>query len=263
MKTFGPGSFDYEQALLAAGLTDLLVVHRQSTGSTNDDARVVASESPLAAAAIVVAETQTRGRGRGSNIWLSPAGSIALTITMPDVLASRLGVLPLGVGSAVVATLRQLGAKAFVKWPNDILIDDRKVCGILCESSLLAGTARVFLGVGINVEAGAVDPELASQATSLGEHGIRPDRPSLVADIALRVVALVRGERSDADIVTMWKAVAVPWWGEPAVFLEGDVEQRVTLIDVNPLGQLVVREASGALRALVSGEVRRIRTVSA
>jgi BirA family biotin operon repressor/biotin-[acetyl-CoA-carboxylase] ligase len=242
------------------------VFHRRSTGSTNDDARALAaSRLPLldGASALVVAETQTKGRGRGANVWLSPEGSIALTITAPGVEARRLGVLPLGIGSCVVGALRQLGASAWVKWPNDILIEGGKVGGILCESSVLSGAARVFIGVGINVEALPPGYESASSATSLSAQGLRVDRPSLVADITARVLRLIRSEASNPEIVQEWKTMSVPWWGDEVTFIEGALERRVTLIDVNPEGQLVVRDEDAVIRSLASGEVRRIRTSGA
>jgi BirA family biotin operon repressor/biotin-[acetyl-CoA-carboxylase] ligase len=250
--------------MAAAGLSDVAVFHRQTTGSTNDDARAIAaSDLPVLKAAIVVAETQTRGRGRGANAWFSPKGSISFTITAPGVDVWRLGVLPLGVGAAVVGALRHLGASAAVKWPNDVLIDGRKASGILCESSLLSRTARVFIGIGINVEAASVDPRETPHATTLAAHGIKVDRPSLVADITARVVALIRGHEAGAQVVAGWKAVSVPWWGQEVTFVEGESEKRVTLLDVNPEGHLVVRDEGGAVRSVVSGEVRQLRSVSA
>lgn len=248
--------------MAVAGLSDITVFHGQSTGSTNDDARAIAAKGLPAiepAAAIVVAETQTKGRGRGSNAWLSPMGSIALTITVPDVPVSRLSVLPLGVGSSVVSALRAKGAPAFVKWPNDVLIEGEKVCGILCESSLLSGRACVFIGIGLNVEAAPAGSEAVTGATTLAAHGIKVHRPTLVADITARVMALIRSDATGARIVEGWKAVSVPWWGEEATWVDGDAARRVTLLDVNPEGQLVVRDEGGAVRSLLSGEVRRLR----
>ncbi len=262
--TLGPS--DYERALAARGLDEVAVFHRRTTGSTNDDARqLVSTRLPFieSALAIVVAETQTSGRGRGSNTWSSPPGSIALTITLPGVNVSRLGVLPLGVGACVVAALRDLGAPAFVKWPNDVLIDGLKVCGILCESSLLATTARVFIGIGINAEAGGAGEGPDSRATTLASHGVAADRPALVADITHRVLDLVRSERRNPEIVADWKQVAVPWWGEEVTCVEGEVERRFTLLDVNPEGQLVVRDGASVVRSLVSGEIRRLRAAGA
>lgn len=256
------GPADYERALAAVGFNEVTVFHRQSTESTNDDARsVVASRLPSPeTAAIVIAETQTKGRGRGANVWFSPMGSISLTITVPGVEVARLSVLPLGVGAAVVGALRDLGAAASVKWPNDVVIEGGKVCGILCESSLLSGTARVFVGIGINVEALEVEAGMAPHAATLAAHGVVVDRPALVADLTRRVLALIRGGATGAQIVADWKAVAVPWWGQEITFAEGDIEKRVTLLDVSPEGRLVVRDEGGVVRSFASGEVRQIRT---
>lgn len=266
MNSSNPGPGDYERALRDAGLTDINVFHRQITGSTNDDARATIGSWPAlleTASAIFVAETQTRGRGRGANVWLSPRGSISLTITTSGIEASRLSLLPLGVGVAVVQALRDLGARAEVKWPNDVLIDGGKVGGILCESSLLAGTARVFVGIGINVDAASLDPSAVPGATTLGSAGLRVDRPALVADLTVRVLRFLRESPPGKAVVESWKAVSVPWWGEPATLVDGGVEQHVTLLDLNPEGQLVARDASGVVRTFTSGEVRKIRVAGA
>lgn len=255
----------YERALAAAGLSEVRVFHRRSTGSTNDDARALVGTDrfdPATPATLIVAETQTRGRGRGGNTWSSPEGSISMTLVTPVLPASRLMLLPMGVGAAVVEALRALGARASVKWPNDVLIGDRKVCGILCESSLGDGVARVFVGIGINVDAGATDARVAARATTLANEGIRVERPVLVADVTRRVVALLNSTEASAETVRRWKELSAPWWGEEATLLEGTMRQRVTLLDVGPEGQLIVRDRNGVVRPLVSGEVRRIRPVT-
>jgi|CXWL01.1.fsa_nt_gi BirA family biotin operon repressor/biotin-[acetyl-CoA-carboxylase] ligase len=267
MKDTGLGRVDYDRALAAAGLAQVEVFHRKTTGSTNDDARALEASKgrdPRAGVALVIAESQTQGRGRGANTWSSPKGSIAMTLMACGVDASRLSVLPLGVGAAVVASLRALGVPAVVKWPNDVLIDGRKVCGILCESSVLEGAARVFIGIGVNVEAATFEPEVATRATTLADHGLIVDRPALVADIARRVLEAIRDQRPGAYIVEEWKAASVPWWGEAVTLIEGEGAGReVTLLDVNPQGLLVVRDDLGVVRSLVSGEIRGLRKATA
>lgn len=257
------GRADYERALAAVGLGDVRVLHRKTTGSTNDDARALeASEGrdPGEGAALVVAEAQTAGRGRSGNVWSSPRGSIAMTVLVCGVDTARLAVLPLGVGATIVSSLRALGVPAEVKWPNDVLIDERKVCGVLCESSVLEGMARVFVGIGVNVEAAGFEPEVAARATTLADHGLVVQRPALVADITRRVIEVIRDPRPGEQIVDEWKRVAVPWWGQMVTLVEGPgLTREVTLLDVNPQGQLVVRDNLGVVRSLVSGEVRGLR----
>jgi len=258
MTTASLGAADYERALAERGLSDVTVVHRESTGSTNDDARALAEDR---LPALVIAETQTKGRGRGSNRWLSPEGCIAFTLTVAGVAGSSLGVLPLGVGTCVAEALRALGAPARVKWPNDVLLDGLKACGVLCESSLLGGSARVFIGVGINVDAAPGGTE--AMGASLADYGIDVHRPALVADITARVLGLIRRGLAGPAVVEAWKSISAPWWGEEVTFVEGESERRVTLLDVNPEGQLVVRDQNGVVRSLLSGEVRRMRTAHA
>lgn len=259
------GLADYERALTAAGVTDLQVAHHATTGSTNDDARALvgsSAEGGDASSYLVIAEEQTKGRGRGGNVWLSPQGSISMTLTVAGIPVDRLGVLPLGVGAAVAAAVRGLGITASVKWPNDVLINGLKACGILCESSLLGPRARVFIGIGVNVEDGSARLDADLNATAVSEHALAVDRPALVADIAARVLTMIRGDASNSEIVGEWKGVSVPWWGEDVTLLDGGVERRATLLDVNPLGQLVVRDEGGVVRSLVSGEVRQLRVVN-
>ena len=258
------GAGDYQRALNDVGLSDIEVIQHATTGSTNDDARaLLADKGREHACILVVADEQTKGRGRGGNLWFSPRGSISMTLSVPAVGARMLGVLPLGVGASVVASLRELGACADVKWPNDILVNGLKVAGILCEATLLGGTARVYIGIGINVETEAEDQGLRATATSLGAHGIRVDRPALVGQITARVLELVRAQADNAAIVAAWKAVSTPWWGEQVSLRDGGVERCVTLLDVNPDGQLVVRDEAGVVRSLVAGEVQQLRRVNA
>ncbi len=259
-----PSQSDYEQALAALGLGSVIVVHRDSTGSTNDDAKEIAAQlSPSdKSLLLVVAETQTRGRGRSGNVWFSPRGSISLTLAIPDIPPARLGVLPLGVGVCITRALGSLGLAARVKWPNDILIGDQKVCGILCESSIARGAARVFVGVGLNVEAGDGGAAMVRGATSLGAHGVATERATLVADIVGRVTALVQGGQAAEAIVAEWRTASIPWWGEEATLSEGGVDRRIIVVDVDPEGRLVVRDEGGGMRTLISGDVRNVRVIA-
>ena len=141
------------------------------TASTND----VAREWALAGApdgALVVAARQTRGRGRRERIWDSPAGSglYASFVLRPDGPADQAPNLAIVAGMAAFRALDKAGVKDLrIKWPNDVLANGRKICGVLVEPRLGAGRIEFAVaGIGINVgqAAGDFPPELRTTATS-------------------------------------------------------------------------------------------------
>ena len=141
------------------------------TASTND----VAREWALAGApdgAVVVAARQTRGRGRRERIWDSPAnaGLYASFVLRPDWPAEQAPNLAILAGMAAFQALEKAGVKNLrIKWPNDVLANGRKICGVLVEPRLGAGRIEFAVaGIGINVgqAAGDFPPELRTTATS-------------------------------------------------------------------------------------------------
>jgi len=129
---------------------------------------------------VVLAEEQTSGRGRDGRTWRSPAGGVWLGMLLrpplpaAGVLSLRIGLVLADVVEAVlgVRPTAPSGPRAGVKWPNDVLVDDRKVAGILCESRW-QGDALQWLGVGIGINvANEIPVELAERAVALRE--LRP-----------------------------------------------------------------------------------------
>lgn len=145
------------------------VRHRAVTESTNKDALTGAPGD------VFTADLQTAGRGRLDHRWLSPPGEnlmMSAVIGVVGMSPEEVATLPLVVGLAVVeaaeALLREHDAAEIadsirIKWPNDVLVGDRKVCGILCERK----DDRVIAGIGVNVNQTMFDPEIAARATSL------------------------------------------------------------------------------------------------
>jgi BirA family biotin operon repressor/biotin-[acetyl-CoA-carboxylase] ligase len=159
--------------------------HRARVGSTNDWAKELAAAG-APEGTLCAAEAQSAGRGRRGRSWLSPAGglyfSLVLRPQLPPAAVPRLTLM------AAVAVARAIGPAAAIKWPNDILVDGRKVCGILCELQAeddLLGAA--VLGIGVNT---ADSPDLAAVG-SAGSLRV-PDRALLLRSILLRAPALRR-----------------------------------------------------------------------
>ncbi|MFB8273948.1 biotin--[acetyl-CoA-carboxylase] ligase [Nocardia colli] len=126
----------------------------ESTGSTNADLIARAGE-PDADRAVLLAEAQEQGRGRHARTWVSPPRaqiSLSLLVRLDGIEPAVLGWLPLLTGIAVVDALRATaGVAANLKWPNDVLIDGRKVAGILAEVATGNAAPAVVIGMGLNV----------------------------------------------------------------------------------------------------------------
>ncbi|MFR9753489.1 biotin--[acetyl-CoA-carboxylase] ligase [Nocardia sp. 004] len=126
----------------------------ESTGSTNTDLIARATE-PDIGNAVLLAESQSHGRGRHARAWVSPPRAqlaMSLLVKLDGVAPAALGWLSLLTGIAVVDALRATaGVSAELKWPNDVLIDGRKVAGILAEVATGGAAPIVVVGIGLNV----------------------------------------------------------------------------------------------------------------
>jgi BirA family biotin operon repressor/biotin-[acetyl-CoA-carboxylase] ligase len=122
------------------------------------------------AGTVVLADEQVAGRGRQGRVWHSPrGGGIWLGYLVRPVRATESGVLSLRVGLAIADALASLDVTARLKWPNDVVVEDRKLAGVLCEARWAADKLNwIAVGVGINVR-GPVPEELSSQAIALSE----------------------------------------------------------------------------------------------
>ena len=134
--------------------------------STNDVARALAAAG-AAAFTVIIADAQSAGRGQHGRIWTAaPRSSVLMSVVLPTSAADT-STAPLRVGIAVARALEHAaGVPARIKWPNDILIDGRKVAGILCEGVIAGERSFVVAGIGVNVTQAAADLPVPA-ATSL------------------------------------------------------------------------------------------------
>ena len=146
------------------------IVYFPETDSTNRRAKQLAQEG-AAHGTLVLADTQTAGRGRRGRGWISPAGDgIFMSLLLrPQIHPSQVAKLSLLTALATANTIaRETGLDARIKWPNDIVISGRKVCGMLLEMTADEHAVYdVVAGVGINVHQREFDPEIAHTASSL------------------------------------------------------------------------------------------------
>jgi len=157
-------------------------------GSTNDVAREWA-ESGGPHGAIVITEEQTAGRGRFAHRWQAPPETgllFSLIVSLDKIRAEMLNILPLTIGVAVAEALEKFGVpEVKLKWPNDVLINGRKVAGILSEAIWNGQTpVLAIVGIGLNVRVDFSGTELAEHAISLEPASGRPvDRAELLASL--------------------------------------------------------------------------------
>ncbi|HET6414516.1 MAG TPA: biotin--[acetyl-CoA-carboxylase] ligase [Anaeromyxobacter sp.] len=239
--------------------------HFEVISSTNDHARELAEEG-AGHGEVVIAEAQTGGRGRRGRPWVSPPGknayfSVLLRPDLPPVRAPELTLL----GSvAICDALRQANVPATIKWPNDLLVAERKIAGILTElASEPERVHWVVLGVGVNVNAAPSDfpEELRPVATSIFiERGSKAPRALFVAACLTALEGwLDRYEEEGFDPVRRaWRERSSTLGREVRVKAEGrEVLGRAEDIDAS--GALLVRSGEGVERIL-SGDVVHLRT---
>ena len=159
----------------------------ESIDSTNSCARAL-GDAGTAEGAVVVAEHQTSGRGRLGRTWLADPGTSLLfsVLLRPSITLETAGLLTLYASAAIArAVERCVGLSVECKWPNDLLLQGRKFCGILIENSFQqSGLAYSVIGAGINVHQAEFPPEIADRATSLSrETGRALDRDKIFQSV--------------------------------------------------------------------------------
>lgn len=244
----------------AAAALGVPVERHRAIGSTNDEALRRAAEG-APEGLVVVADEQTAGRGRlGRAWWGAPGESLLFSLLLrPGIPASRYPLLGIAMAAAVAeAGSETAGVPLRVKWPNDVLHEGRKLCGILAEArSGGGGAAALVIGVGVNVSqrAEAFPPELRERATSLrvAAEGRTVDREALLAAILARFDRYRRIAREEgAAALREALAPRLPGRGEAARVTMGDRVVSGTIEEVTENGALRIRESDGKSVVTVS-----------
>jgi BirA family biotin operon repressor/biotin-[acetyl-CoA-carboxylase] ligase len=222
-------------------------------GSTMDVARELAKKG-AAQGTIVIAEAQTHGRGRLSRDWLSPKGGIYLTIILrPGICPAYAPRMNLMAAVAVAATIRKLfGLMTELKWPNDVLIAGKKVCGILAEMDAEMDIVN-FVNVGIGINANSSVTSFENRATSLKEAlGREISRKelltALITEIERRQPLLMK-----ADLLEEWKRLSATLDQDVRV-MSLDEEVMGRAIDIDATGALILKGRDGSLRTVLVGD---------
>lgn len=212
--------------------------------------------------ALVVADMQTAGRGRRGRTWSSPAGlNVYFTLILkPQYVPDKASMVTLVMALAVAEGIRETcGVEAGIKWPNDIVANGKKVCGILTEMSVERDFIHhVVIGVGINVGLQEFAPELAATATSLqAECGRKVPKAALVANIMKafeKHYEVFRGKADLSGLIGSYNEMLVNRDREVRV-LDPKGEYSGIARGINEVGELLVELPDGRVEKVYAGEV--------
>jgi BirA family biotin operon repressor/biotin-[acetyl-CoA-carboxylase] ligase len=241
------------------------VLRFESLPSTNTELSRLASEGAEEGVS-VVADEQTAGRGRLQRAWSSPKGAgLYFSILLRPKIATNYW--PLITMMAAVAVYDALGdacrLQADIKWPNDLLSGERKICGILAEAIETPSGRAVIVGIGINLTQDAYPAELAGVATSISEATSRPaDREVLITALLRWLThwySLLNEPAGPESIVNAWTNRSSYAFGRVVQVSNGDEVWQGTTSGIERDGALRLRTASGETKVVRAGDVSSLR----
>jgi len=238
----------------------------ERTGSTNDDALAWAAAG-APDLALVYAEQQTAGRGRANRHWFTPPGAaLAFSLVLRTLpvearstsLLSALGAL------AVCEALAELGLDPEIKWPNDVLLNRRKVSGILAESVWMGERLQnVVLGIGVNIQPEAVPPPdqlnfpatcLQAESLTLQSSATALDRAALLGQI-LQALLYWRGLMASEIFLRAWQSRLAFRGEQVEIWAEGQMIQAGRLEGLGKDGSLRLTSSQGQDSSIKFGEL--------
>lgn len=243
------------------GLPDKIrLICKEETDSTNTDVKQAAL-SGQEEGYTVLAEKQTAGKGRRGRVWTSPSGTnLYFSILLkPEIAVDKASMVTLLMGMAAAGAIESIGLPAKIKWPNDVVVNGKKVCGILTEMNFLDdGSYAVTVGTGINVNQEQFPEEIRKTATSLKlEKGAFLEREELLTEVLCRfweVYSRFKKDGNFAELREEYEKLLVNR-GRAVEVLDPKGAWRGIAEGINDTGELMVRHEDGRLEAVYAGEV--------
>jgi len=243
------------------------IVYLDSVDSTNNYAKKIALEG-CGEGTLIVADRQTGGRGRLGRDWISPGkkGIWMSLVLRPDIPFEEVQMVTLAASVAVVQALFEVAQiEAGIKWPNDIILDGKKVCGILVEMNMeIESINFLVLGIGLNVNQQKEDfpEELLDRATSLKMYleatGVQKllKRSEIIAAILLKFEEIYDKVKGGAfeEILSEWKKYSVTLGREVSIIYKNE-QYRGIAQDLTKDGKLIIKCEDGSVKEVFSGEV--------
>lgn len=233
----------------------------KEVSSTNTVAKFL-SQHGVESGSVVISERQTDAKGRSGKAWASPLGGVWLSfILYPEVDHSKLPMITLAAGVAVAKALEKIGVEnPEIKWPNDIMINGKKVCGILTEAVAKFNTIEnIIVGIGIDANLNVTDfpEELQEGTTTLKEYFGKNIDENLLIKILLEELEKIKNLFNDKEYEAILKE-----WRKRSYTIGKIVEVRkpfnsyydAYVVGIGKEGALVVEKIDGTLEKVISGE---------
>ncbi len=232
------------------------LLYYPNLSSTMDEAGKL-GEGDAEEGAVVVAETQTAGRGRQGRNWVSQPGNLLVSVLFRPTLEALPFISIIGGVAAARAVRKVTGLEPQIKWPNDLLIQGRKVAGILAESAIAGDSVwYAVLGVGMNVSLNTDQTEeIASFATSVNAAaGKVVPREDLLRQFLMDLDALYLALGQDQSPIEEWQGL-LSTTGQRLEATWGNESFIGVAEGTDPMGNLLLRQDDGSLLTLTAGDV--------
>jgi BirA family transcriptional regulator, biotin operon repressor / biotin---[acetyl-CoA-carboxylase] ligase len=228
--------------------------------TTMETARELAKKG-AAEGTVVMADTQTAGRGRLARTWLSPEGNLAMSVILKPAL-KNLPQLVMIASLAVVRAIKRVAClETHIKWPNDVMIKGKKVCGILIENEVKGGKVNfAVIGIGINVNFNPPDfPEIADIATSLShEVGTEISNVELTSTVLFELEKLYLEAQAGFPVHKEWQE-NMETLGKRIKVNTGKTVEQGQAETITENGNLILRHDDGSLVEIVAGDITVIK----
>ena len=234
------------------------ILYFETIESTNNYAKKIALEE--LDGTLIISEEQTKGRGRVGKQWHSKSGEgVWMSIILkPGMIPQKAPFITLIAGASIVKALNKLGVETFIKWPNDIIINNKKVAGILTELSTEVDKINyIVLGIGINTKTMKFSQEISEIATSLHKEGYEISRVDIVKSILEEFEKLYlqyvneNVRKETLSICRKYSAII----GKDIYLIKEDEKELVRCLDINDDGNLIVRNENNIIQEIISGEI--------
>ena len=244
------------------------IIYYSEITSTNDVA-IEFAKNGAEEGTIVIADNQTMGRGRRGRRWLAlPETCILASIILkPSLSLKQINIIaPIAITSVAKAINETTGLPAFIKWPNDVIIGEKKVSGVLTEIRTEKdhiNFAIVGIGVNVNIPKDEIPPEISDIATSLNiELGYEISRIHLLQEILRQFENryLSLNEATYNEFLDEWKSLSATIGKEVQIKSESDIRLGIAL-DIDEAGALIVRLDSGGIHKIINDDLVTVRNI--